>query len=532
MKNLWILACALIAASCSGVCDETVNVIPKPSSVEVNEGSFTFSGKSAVVCEDETLLRTAEIFAEDVQAVLGRQLEVKNEGAASGNVVLSLDDSLEAEEYELNVSRSGIKVEGGSAAGVFYGLQTLIQLVDDGKVQAVEIEDKPCFGHRGVLLDVARHFLTVEEVKAAIDIMAMHKINRFHWHLTDDQGWRIEIKKYPRLTEVGSIRKQTLVGKHDPNNHNYDGIPHGGFYTQDQIRDIVRYAADRHIDVLPEIDLPGHMQAALASYPELGCTGGPYELWCRWGISKDVLCAGNEKSYEFLKGVLDEVVELFPYEYIHIGGDECPKERWAECPKCQAKIKALGIEGRKAEHRLQSHVMNYMKDYLASKGRKTIGWDEVLEGGVDKSVTIMEWRDHMHAITAIQRGHDVILTPRHYCYFDYCQTSQPENEPLCVSHRYLSMRQAYRLDPFDRVMLHQQKQVLGMQCHMWAEHIPTYNHLQHMLLPRLAAFVETAWAYDRKDTYEVFAERAMELLPDYYDAFGLNYAPYFFEGIE
>lgn len=532
MKRFLLLACVILVASCAGVSEKTVNIIPKPVSVEVGDGSFKFSEKSAVICKDESLLKTAEVFADMAQKFVGRELEVKQDGPAPGNIVISIKKSLEEEEYILNVKPAKVVVEGGSPAGVFYGLQTLIQLVDKGSVQVVEVEDKPCFGHRGVLLDVARHFLTVEEVKSAIDIMAAHKINRFHWHLTDDQGWRIEIKKYPRLTEVGSIRKETLIGKHTPDNHNYDGIPHGGFYTQEEIRDIVQYAADRHIDILPEIDLPGHMQAALASYPELGCTGGPYELWCRWGISEDVLCLGNEKSYEFLKGVIDEVVELFPYEYIHIGGDECPKVRWKECPKCQAKIKELGIEGKKAEHLLQSHVMDYMQQYLKTKGRKTIGWDEILEGGVDGETTIMQWRGHQHAITAIQRGHNVILTPRHYCYFDYCQTSQPENEPLCISHRYLSMRQAYRLDPYDRVMLHQQKQVLGMQCHMWAEHIPNYHHLQHMLLPRLAAFVETAWAYDRKELYEDFAERAMELLPDYYDTFGFNYAPYFFDGIE
>lgn len=526
---------ALLAVSCINQ-DVTLNVIPKPLDVEYFTGVFDFDEGSRIVPIDEELCGVGTVFSSDVEAVLGYPLSLDTGRGFRGDVLLDLSEELGPEEYMLDVTDDDILVKGGSPAGVFYGLQTLRQLIDeDGKVNAMRLRDKPFFSYRGTHLDVARHFFTVEEVKKYIDILAMHKINRFHWHLTDDQGWRIEIKKYPLLTEVGSVRKQTLVGKHDPDNHEYDGVPHGGYYTQEQIRDIISYASDRFITVIPEIDLPGHMQAALTAYPELGCTGGPYELWCRWGISEDVLCAGNDDVYEFLEGVLDEVMDLFPSEYIHIGGDECPKVRWEECPKCQARIKELGLkdDGKNtAEHYLQNHVMSHMEKYLNDHGRKMIGWDEILEGSATKTSTVMVWRDQQHGITALRRGNEIILTPRHYCYFDYCQTSQPESEPLCVRHRYLSMRQMYRLDPFDRVMLHEQERVLGVQANLWTEYIADFKQVQHMLLPRLAALAEIAWAYDRKEPYEVFAKRAKALLPDFYGNHGLHYAPYFFEDVE
>lgn len=373
---------ALLAVSCINQ-DVTLNVIPKPLDVEYFTGVFDFDEGSRIVPIDEELFGVGTVFSSDVQAVLGYPLSLETGRGFRGDVLLELSEELGSEEYMLDVTDDDILVKGGSPAGVFYGLQTLRQLIDeDGKVNAMRLRDKPFFSYRGTHLDVARHFFTVEEVKKYIDILAMHKINRFHWHLTDDQGWRIEIKKYPLLTEVGSVRKQTLVGKHDPDNHEYDGVPHGGYYTQEQIRDIISYASDRFITVIPEIDLPGHMQAALTAYPELGCTGGPYELWCRWGISEDVLCAGNDDVYEFLEGVLDEVMDLFPSEYIHIGGDECPKVRWEECPKCQARIKELGLkdDGKNtAEHYLQNHIMSHMEKYLNDHGRKMIGWDEILE---------------------------------------------------------------------------------------------------------------------------------------------------------
>lgn len=531
MKKIYLAVAALMAAACA---QNVVTVIPEPVSMEMGCGDFRLSENVQVSCEDSSLVTTAEIFSEDMETVLGYGLEV--EVGKGGEIVLSVEDGIAPEGYVLDVTRRRISVKGGSPAGVFYGLQTVKQLLKDGKVPAVKIEDAPHFTYRGTHLDVARHFYTVDQVKTYIDIIALHKMNRFHWHLTDDQGWRIEIKKHPRLTEVGSVRKETLIGRHNvPEPHKYDGTPHGGYYTQDEIREIVAYAADRHITVIPEIDLPGHMQAAVATYPELGCTGGPYEMRCTWGISEDVLCAGNEKMYEFLEDVLDEICELFPSELIHIGGDECPKKSWEKCPKCQAKIRELGLKDKgsnKAEHYLQNYVMTRMENYLNEKGRRIIGWDEILEGSASKTATIMVWRDHQHAVNAVRRGNDIILTPRHYCYYDYCQTSEPDKEPLCIAHRYLSMHQAYRLDPYDRIFLHERERVLGVQANLWTEFIKDFDHLQHALLPRLAALSETAWAYDRKDNYEDFAVRAKALLPGLYQSYGYNYAPYFFEDIE
>ena len=329
MKRLTFVFAAIMAVACS---KEIVTVIPEPVSMELGCGKFAMAEDVEVVCADSSLLTTAQVFSADVAKVLGYELPVTV--GKSGDIKLALDKDLASEEYVLKVKRGGIKVKGGSPAGVFYGLQSAKQLLNEGKVPAVKIEDKPCFGYRGTLFDVARHFYTVDQVKTFIDILALHKINTFHWHLTDDQGWRIEIKSHPGLTEIGSVRKETIIGRHNvPPPHKYDGTPHSGFYTQEDIREVVAYAADRHITVVPEIDLPGHMQAALAAYPHLGCTGGPYEMRCTWGISDDVLCAGNEKVYEFLEDVLDEVCELFPSEMIHIGGDECPKTNWKKCPK-------------------------------------------------------------------------------------------------------------------------------------------------------------------------------------------------------
>jgi len=531
MKTLTLLATALISVAC--VHSQNVDIVPKPVSVEYHPGQIRSNNINTISYTDSQLSKECTLFSAEAPQLIGHEMEVS--AGTDGDIVLSLETTLDSEEYILNIKGRKILISGGSPAGVFYGLQTLKQLLVNENIPRVKIKDKPHFAYRGTHLDVARHFYTVEQVKTYIDILALHKINKFHWHLTDDQGWRIEIKKYPRLTTVGSIRKETIIGRHTPDNHNYDGKPHGGFYTQEEIRDIVAYAADRHIEVIPEIDLPGHMQAALAAYPELGCTGGPYELWCTWGISKDVLCAGNDKIYGFLEDILSEVCELFPSPYIHIGGDECPKDRWEECPKCQAKIKALGLKdkrGHKAEHYLQNHIMNHMEKFLEGKGRKIIGWDEILEGSASKTATIMVWRDEQHGVDATRRGNNVIFTIRHYCYFDYCQTSDPYNEPLCNARRYLPMKQAYRLDPYDRIMLQYKDKVLGVQANLWTEFISDFGHLQHALLPRLAALSETAWAYDRKDTYDVFAERAKNILPGLYNTYNYNYAPYFFEDIE
>lgn len=512
---------------------KTIRVLPEPISIVEANGEFSMRKNVKLECTNPDLQRTAEIFLNDLKDVY--YLENIVSVNSGGNFTLSIDRKLEKEEYRLVVTAKSVKISGGSAAGVFYALQTVKQLLNNGAIPAVTIKDKPYFAYRGAHLDVARYFFTVDEVKKYIDIISLHKINHFHWHLTDDQGWRIEIKSRPELITKGSTRKQTVVGKHNVKGVKYDGKPHGGFYTQEQIRDIVKYAAERHITIIPEIDLPGHMQAALAAYPHLGCTGGPYELRCTWGVSRDVLCAGNEQMYEFLEDVLTEVCDLFPSKLIHIGGDECPKNAWQKCPKCQAKIAELGLKDdkhHKKEHYLQNYVMGRVEEFLNGKGRRIIGWDEILSGNASKTATIMVWHDQNHVIKAARRGNDVIATTRYYCYLDYCQTSDPASEPLHMGSDYLSVQQVYKLDPYDRLNLNYRDKVIGVQASVWTEFIADFNRVQFALLPRLAALAETAWAYDRKPNINDFTVKARKVLPKLYKAHGYIYAPYFFKGIE
>ncbi len=539
MKKLLLLSIALVA-SFSVMAAECV-IIPRPASYEPQKGKCALSSKTVVYVADKSLVRPATIFCKYVAEEKGLQINVA-EGVAPSNgaIVLSIDKNLAPEGYTLDITKGGVVIKGGSEQGVFYGLQSLRQVVFHSKggkkvkVECMKVEDKPHFAYRGGMLDVCRHIFSVEEVKKYIDILAMHKMNRFHWHLTEDQGWRIEIKKYPNLTKVGSMRKETLVGLHTKKNYNYDGKPYGGFYTQEQVRDIVRYAAERYIEVIPEIDMPGHMVAALASYPELGCTKGPYEVRTRWGISKDVLCVGRESTFEFIEGVLDEVVALFPSKFIHIGGDECPKHRWKVCPECQQRMKE---EGLKDEHELQSYFMKRVEKYLSEKhGRSIIGWDEILEGGVSKTATVMAWRGAQRGILAAKLGNQVIMTPRHYCYLDYCQTSDHDgnNEPICAAgngKKYqLPLRKAYSLDPYNELNEEQRKVIVGVQGNMWTEYVATFDHVQHMILPRTAALAEVGWSYGNQN-YDDFARR-MHLLRKLYDKCGFKYAPYFFNGIE
>ena len=504
-----------------------VNIIPQPLSIQEGKGCFKMTGKLGIDCADGALLRSAEIFADDMNKVLGISIPVSvNNG---GNIKLAIDTTLVKEGYKLIVTKKKICIDGGSPAGVFYGLQTVKQLLKDGDVPVVTIEDKPHFAYRGTHLDVARHFFTAEEVKKYIEILALHKINHFHWHLTDDQGWRIEIKKHPALIEKGSMRKETVIKK---TKVKFDGIPHGGYYTQDEIREVVAFAAERHIVIVPEIDLPGHMQAALAAYPELGCTGGPYEMRCNWGVSTDVLCAGNEKVYEFLEDVLTEVCELFPSEMIHIGGDECPKDEWQKCPKCQAKIAELGLKASrrfKAEHYLQNYVMGRVEKFLNSKGRRIIGWDEILEGEASETSTIMIWRNHDQLVKAVRRGNEVIATDCNYLYLNVYQTYDRSLEPLSMGG-YMPMEQVYRYDPYNMLTPPQREKVIGVQANIWAEYIKDFSRVQTALLPRLAALAEIAWAQDRREDFKTFAEKAKAVLPGLYQSYGYKYSPHFFEG--
>ncbi len=451
---------------------------------------------------------------------------------ADPNIKTRINKRLAPEEYYLDTHKGRIEITAGSQAGIFWARQTLAQIeAQCGEdLPGVRIHDKPAFPYRGAHLDCCRHFFTVDEVKTFIDILALHKINVFHWHLTEDQGWRAEIKQYPRLTEVGSVRAETLVGHYGSNQ--YDGTPYGGFYTQDEMRDVVAYAADRFVTVIPEIEMPGHASAALASYPELGCRGAdyPYKVQTTWGVFPEVLCAGNPETVTFLEKVLDEICDIFPSEYIHIGGDEAPRTEWEKCPKCQALMKEKGFT-REAE--LQSYLITTVEQYLAGKGRKIIGWDEILDGGVSQSATVMSWRGVKGGIAAAKMGNDVIMTPNSNCYLDHYQTKDPvgNGEPLAIGG-YLPLAKCYAFDPYDQLNEEEKAHIKGVQGNVWTEYIASFDHVEHMLLPRLAALSEVAWGPDNRTDYDAFVGRVEKaLLPIYQDR-GYNYAAYAFNGIE
>ncbi len=500
-------------------------IIPKPVSVERKSGFFKISEQTRLFSADSRLRKPASIFASYMEPVLGFELSF-SEIPAAGSIELTLDGSLEKEEYILEVRRSGIVLRGGSPHGVSHGLQTLRQVILEGRVHCMTVKDKPCFAYRGTMLDVARHFFTVEEVKSFIDMIAMHKMNVFHWHLTEDQGWRIEIKKYPELTKVGSVRRETIIGQNRLEGAVFDGTGYGGYYSQEEVKEIVKYAEDRYITVIPEIEMPGHGMGALTSYPWLGCTGGPYSVWTRWGISEDVYCAGKESTFQFIEDVLSEILELFPSQYIHIGGDECPKDRWRQCPLCQKRIEE---EGLRDERQLQSYFIHRIEAWLNSHGRKLIGWDEIIDGGISKSATVMTWRDQHNGVKAAMAGNDVIMTPKWNCYFDYAQTGDPLGmEPLCGT-RYLPVKQVYSLDPYSNISRRLAPRILGVQANVWTEYIPDIKSVQYKVLPRLAALSEVGWSYDRKNFLD-FKKRSVALLPQLYRKCGYTYAPYFFTG--
>lgn len=543
MRTLFKLAgmLAIVGAmtSCNDAKKTTADyrIIPMPQEIiENTEGNFELGRGVKIIYPEnnEKMRRNAGYLADYLKKATGTEHAVEAGTGDKGNILLALGLASEnPEAYKLQVTADGVTITGASEAGVFYGIQTLRKAIPMEKnsvpvLSAVEINDYPRFGYRGAHMDVARHFFTVDEVKTFIDMMTLHNMNRLHWHLTEDQGWRLEIKKYPLLTEIGSKRKETVIGR---NSGKYDGKPYEGFYTQEEAKEIVAYAAERYITVIPEIDLPGHMQAALAAYPHLGCTGGPYEVWTQWGVSEDVLCAGNDSVLTFIDDVLSEVMEIFPSEYIHIGGDECPKVRWQSCPKCQARIKALGIKGdakHSKEEYLQSFIINHAEKFLNDHGRQIIGWDEILEGGLAPNATVMSWRGEAGGIESARQKHDVIMTPNTYLYFDYYQTKDTENEPLAIGG-YLPIERVYSYEPMPASLTtDEQKHIIGVQANHWTEYITTFSQLQYMALPRWAALAEVQWSNPEKKNYECFLDRLTRLVK-MYKAESYNYATHVFD---
>ena len=541
--NLMGVLCILFS-TCFYACSEkrTLNsdyeIIPKPLDVNCKgDASFLLKdGVSVIYPENNQKMQdNAEFLVDYVEKQTGVKLTSHAGMPVDGAICLTLDlNDDNAEAYKLIVNDKRVCISGASEAGVFYGIQTLrksLPVAQDINVNlsAVEIYDKPRFAYRGAMLDVARHFYTVDEVKTFIDMLALHNINRFHWHLTDDQGWRIEIKKYPKLMSVASERKETVVGRWYSGI--YDGKPYGGYYTQDELRDVIDYAAKRHITIIPEVDLPGHMQAALTAYPELGCTGGPYEVRTIWGVSQDVLCVGNDFTLQFVKDVLSEVADIFPSEYIHIGGDECPKVRWEKCPKCQERIKSLGLKSdakHTKEQRLQSYMIQEAAKYLKEKGKRIIGWTEILEGGLVPDATLMSWIGESGGIEAAHQHHDVIMTPNTYLYFDYYQSKKVEDEPLAIGG-YLPIEKTYNYEPMPKELTKEEQQYIkGVQANLWTEYIPVFSQVQYMVLPRLGAVAEVQWTDPSKKDYKDFLRRVPHLVA-VYDCYGWNYATHVYD---
>lgn len=467
-------------------------------------------------------------YIEDLTSMHLSTRPVKSSTNNSGCISLSLDPKMINDEgYRITVTSKNIEIAGKTPAGVFHGIQSLRKSLPVGQtttviMPAAQIVSNPRFGYRGMHLDCVRHFFDAETVKRYLDIMALHGMNRLHWHLTDDQGWRIEIKKYPRLTEVGGWRKGTVLGHNSPVN---DGIRYGGYYTQDEIRDIVQYATDRFITIIPEVDMPGHMLGALAAYPELGCTGGPYEVWCQWGVADDILCVGQDKTLQFVKDVLDEVMQLFPGEYIHIGGDESPRVRWQQCPRCQQRIKALGLTAhgkQSVEALLQGWFTTQMQQYLAAHGRHIIGWDELLGCDVDTTATIMSWRGAEPGAEGAKLGHDVIMTPVGPLYFDYYQTKDTWNEPTAFGGCN-TLKKVYDFDPVAADLpAGMRHHILGAQANVWTEYITCEPQIQYQILPRMAALAEVQWMEPAAKDYLDFKARLPHLV-DIYKHYGWTY---------
>jgi hexosaminidase len=524
MKSL-LIAIAVFLINLAALAQNSYNLIPAPKQLSPKEGSFQVKKNTVITIGDAAFSPVADMLSEQLKATVLTTVTIKSGKSGSG-IVFTANPTMGDEAYRLDISSKKITIEAKGGKGAFYALQTLIQLMPVGRGLAsanlpnCTINDEPRYAYRGLMLDAGRHFFPVADIKRYLDIMALYKLNTFHWHLTEDQGWRIEIKKYPLLTKISSTRKESTLGHY--RDKKFDGKPYGGFYTQQQVRDIVAYAATKYITVVPEIEMPGHSQALLAAYPQLGANADKiYQVATKWGVSEDVLFP-REETFQFMEDVLTEVMELFPSQYIHIGGDECPKTQWKESRFCQDLIKKLGL---KDEHELQSYFIRRIDRFISSKGRKLMGWDEILEGGLSPNATVMSWRGTKGGVEAAQQNHDVVMSPNSFFYLDYYQ-DDPKTEPLAIGGN-LPLSKCYSFEPdLPELTAEQAKHVIGIQANMWTEYVGDLPYAEYMTYPRALALAEVAWSPKGTKDYEAFKNRVKAQQP-LLDDLKVNYSKAF-----
>ena len=551
--GLFLLACTLAFTVMAQRAD--YNIIPLPREVTTDTTQLQRIASGMGIAYDSSnaeVSRTAQFLQQWVKEATGIQLQLTPDDKKA-QVKLLLNPKFKAPEasqtaseaYTISVGKKGIELTAAEPAGLFRAAQTLrksLPVLKDGaeavELPYVQIADQPRFSYRGVLLDCGRHFFSVEFVKQFLDAMALHGCNQFHWHLSEDQGWRFEVKALPDLAKKGSVRQKSIIAPAKV--RLYDNIPYGGYYTQEECRDVVRYAAERYINVVPEIDMPGHMQSALHVFPNLGCTGGPYVVAPHWGVMREVLCGGNPETLTFLKTVFGELCDVFPSPYIHIGGDECPKERWQKCPKCQAKIKELGLttenvkvegdggrgsqDGRSAENKLQSYINHEIEQFLASRGRSLIGWDEILAGGLTEDAIVMSWRGTKGGVAAARQKHRVIMSPNVYAYIDHPQLADLSKSPRTTDSYVVSCSKIYGFEPLvpEELTAEEGDCILGVQANLWTEHVAYPEHALYQLLPRLASMCEVQWCKPEQKDFEGWKKRLPQL-KKLYDKMGLVY---------
>jgi hexosaminidase len=504
-----LLSCSSLSISAQNTEQQPFNVIPKPVSIVPNQGKFTLNSSTAILKPSGSLNRNAQLLQEALHSLTQYSFSISS-NTLQNHIVLKVDSTkvLQQEGYQLTINKKSIEIAGHDEAGVFYGIQSLIQLVyqarnNNFQLAGCRINDYPRFSYRGLHLDVGRNLFPISFLKKYIDLLAFYKINTFHWHLTDDQGWRIEIKKYPRLQSISAYRGETIIGHKKDSPHRFDGKKYGGFYTQEEVKKLVKYASKKYVTIIPEIEMPGHALAALTAYPELGCVGSKYKTATFWGVFDDVFCAGNDSTFVFLQNVLDEILPLFPSKYIHIGGDECPKTRWKVCPKCQKRMKEEHLAD---EHELQSYFIRKMEKYLNSKNREIIGWDEILEGGLSPKATVMSWRGEAGGIAAAKQKHDVIMSPESHLYLDYYQSLRGD-EPTAAAN-FTPLSKVYNYEPFSAELLPQDEQYIkGIQANVWTEYMPMPQQVEYMVFPRAIALAEIAWSPKELRNYNDFLIR-------------------------